>query len=63
LKEQDLVEQLQHRAEAESHMAQRVSFLEREVNDLKMTKGVLERVLEERGSLIKTLEDELLRNR
>lgn len=57
------MDQLQQKAEIEMLLHQKVSFLEREVQDLKISKGVLERVMDERGSLLKTLEDELVRNR
>ena len=59
IKEQDLLEQLQLKAANEIHLTQQMHQLERELNETKVSKDIVERLLEERGNLLRNLEDDL----
>lgn len=55
-REQELIEELQQRQENEETISHNLQIMERDLNEHKKSKSILEKVLEERGSLLSSLE-------
>lgn len=61
VRESELLEELRSKADEAQALSHQVAYLERELGELRIAKEIAERVLEERGSILHTLEQEITR--